>query len=50
MPDLGRGTENCEGTIVANNTYTNAEMNLMNFNDVPTSLLTLFVLFVVNDW
>eukprot|EP00903_Cladosiphon_okamuranus_P015012 g13891.t1 len=50
VPDLAVGDESCAGTTVATNTYTETGLMLLNFNDVPSSLVTLLVLFVVNDW
>lgn len=50
MPELAENDESCLGTTVASNTYTDTGLMLLNFNDVPTSFLTLLVLFVVNDW
>lgn len=50
VPELAVGDESCIDTTVANNTYTESGLQLLNFNDVPSSLITLLVLFVVNDW
>lgn len=50
VPDLAKGQESCVDTTVATNTYTANGLMLLNFNDVPSSLVTLLVLFVVNDW
>ncbi|CAM9708851.1 unnamed protein product [Ectocarpus sp. 4 AP-2014] len=50
VPELAENDESCIGTTVASNTYTESGLMLLNFNDVPTSFLTLLVLFVVNDW
>eukprot|EP00752_Nemacystus_decipiens_P003210 g2971.t1 len=50
VPELAEGDENCVGTTVVTNTYTEGGLMLLNFNDVPSSLVTLLVLFVVNDW
>lgn len=50
VPALAKGDESCIGTTVASNTYTETGLMLLNFNDVPSSLVTLLVLFVVNDW
>lgn len=50
VPALAEGDESCIGTTVATNTYTEGGLMLLNFNDVPSSLVTLLVLFVVNDW
>ena len=50
MPEFETDGETCGSTFVANNVYTKEGLFLLNFNDVPTSLLTLFVLFVVNEW
>ena len=50
VPHLATENENCNGTTVVSNEYTTNGLTLLNFNDVPTSLVTLLVLFVVNDW
>lgn len=50
VPSLAEGDKNCDGVIVPVNDYTISGLDLLNFNDVPTSLVTLLVLFVVNDW
>lgn len=50
VPILSTLTETCGDVYVADNAYTDAGMTLLNFNDVPTAIVTLFVLFVVNDW
>ncbi|CAN0529383.1 unnamed protein product, partial [Laminaria digitata] len=50
VPSLASEHHNCSGTTVATNKYTESGLTLLNFNDVPTSLVTLLVLFVVNDW
>ncbi|CAM9580610.1 unnamed protein product, partial [Ectocarpus sp. 13 AM-2016] len=50
VPELAEDDESCLGTTVVSNTYTDTGLMLLNFNDVPTSFLTLLVLFVVNDW
>ncbi|CBJ30230.1 calcium channel [Ectocarpus siliculosus] len=50
VPELAENDESCLGTTVVSNTYTDTGLMLLNFNDVPTSFVTLLVLFVVNDW
>ncbi|CAM9880018.1 unnamed protein product, partial [Pylaiella littoralis] len=50
LPTLAVGDETCHGITVPTNNYTMNGLELLNFNDVPTSLVTLLVLFVVNDW
>lgn len=50
LPSMARDGQNCGNTYIASDSYTHDNLTLLNFNDVPTSLLTLFVLFVVNDW
>lgn len=50
VPALAEEDESCIGITVATNTYTEGGLMLLNFNDVPSSLVTLLVLFVVNDW
>lgn len=50
LPAFAQGMESCAGAVITNNTYTQTNLALLNFNDVPTAFVTLFVLFVVNDW
>ncbi|CAN0182290.1 unnamed protein product, partial [Hapterophycus canaliculatus] len=50
VPSLAVGDESCEDVTVATNSYTESGLQLLNFNDVATSMVTLLVLFVVNDW
>ncbi|CAN0039035.1 unnamed protein product, partial [Sphacelaria rigidula] len=50
LPQLAEGAENCEATNVVNSVYARTDLALLNFNDVPTAFVTLFVLLVVNDW
>lgn len=49
VPSLAVGPETCEGVPI-DTAYAGSDLSLLNFNDVPTAFVTLFVLFVVNDW